>query len=33
MVGQRRWTVPAPQSIKLVSTTIRKIVTVMCEVV
>ena len=29
MVGQRRWTVPAPPSIKLVSTTICKIVTEM----
>ena len=33
MVGQRRWTVPGPQSIKLVSTTICKIVTEMCVVV
>ena len=33
MYGQRRWTVPAPLSIKLVSTTVCKIVTEMCVVV
>ena len=33
MSRQRRWTVPAPPSIKLVSTTICKIVTAMCVVV
>ena len=33
MYGQRRWTVPVPPSIKLVSMTICKIVTEMCVVV
>ena len=33
MAGQRRWTVTAPPSIKLVSTTTCKIVTEMCVVV
>ena len=33
MYGQRRWTVPSPPSIKLVSTTICKIVTEMWLVV
>ena len=33
MYGQRRWTVPAPPSIKLVSMTICKIVMEMCVVV
>ena len=30
MYGQRRWTVPAPPSLKLGSTTIYKTVTEMC---
>ena len=33
MYGQRRWTVPAPPSIKLVITTISKIFKEMCVVI